>query len=92
MSHTVQLNASDALSDFEGNADKAHEVARRMSASCAPVFAHCGYSVMDENGKIEAIYRAGLRWKFRDADGLWVELPLFDAPETVIERSPVVEW
>jgi len=78
MNYTVQLNASDATTEFEGNAEEAHEVARRMSAFCPPVFADRGYSVMDENGKVAAIYRAGLRWKFRETDGRWIELPLFE--------------
>jgi len=78
MNYTVQLNASDALAEFEGNAEEAHEFARHRSAFCPPTFADRGYSVMDENGKIEAIYREGLRWKFR-IDGRWTELPLFEA-------------
>jgi len=89
MRHTVQLNASDAVTAFEGDAEEAHEVARRMSASCDRNVADRGYSVMDPDGWIEAIYREGLRWKFRETDGRWIELPLF---EVVVERSPEVEW
>ncbi len=43
MSHTVQLNASDARIEFAGDADKAHEVARRISESDTTWFARHGY-------------------------------------------------
>ena len=76
--YTVQLNASDADVEFEGTRAEAHEIARSKSAFCDDLFKRNGYSVMDPNGRIEAIYRAGLRWKFRETDGRWIELPLFD--------------
>lgn len=76
--YTVQLNAADSLIEFDGDRDEAHDVARDRSAFCEEMFKTLGYSVMDPNGNIEAIYRAGLRWKFRETDGRWIELPLFD--------------
>jgi hypothetical protein len=76
--YTVQLNASDALVEFDGDRAEAHETARQMSGFASPLQMPLGYSVIDPNGRIEAIYRAGLRWKFRETDGRWIELSLFD--------------
>jgi hypothetical protein len=78
MKCTVQLNASDSLIEFEGDPNEAHEFARNRSAWAEELFKRHGFSVIDQNGRVQAIYRQGLRWKFRETDGRWVELPLFD--------------
>lgn len=77
MNYTVQLAASDSQIEFDGDQEEAHEVARNKSAWATGYASQLGYSVIAPNGRIQAVYRQGLRWKFWD-QGRWVELPLFD--------------